>query len=268
MIDAIEKAIPILEGCHLEKDGLYHCDSCGEAREYLLTSGHLAGRKVRCICKCIAEQMNSDEKRAREREKQRNRERCFGNCVSEMTGWTFANDDQKNKSLTTACKSYAEDFEERYRKGEGLLLYGDVGSGKSYMAACIANAVLDMGKSVLMSNFSELINRMEGSYADKQAFIDNLNSYSLIVIDDLGIERNTEYMQEQVYNIINTRYRVRKPMIITTNLTMKEMLNPDNLGRLRIYDRLLERNFPIEVSAERSRRVDRMVENYKQQQLF
>ena len=69
--------------------------------------------------------------------------------------------------------------------------------------------------------------------------------YPLLVIDDFGMERGTEYALEQIYNIIDSRYRSRKPLIVTTNLTLTELKNPQDTAHARIYDRLLELCTPI-----------------------
>lgn len=69
--------------------------------------------------------------------------------------------------------------------------------------------------------------------------------YDLLIIDDLGVERNTEYAMEQMFHVIDCRYRSRKPMIITTNLKLEEIKNPPDLAHARIYDRILERCAPI-----------------------
>ena len=75
--------------------------------------------------------------------------------------------------------------------------------------------------------------------------VDRLCGYPLLVIDDFGMERGTEYVLEQIYNIIDSRYRSRKPLIVTTNLTLTELKNPQNTAHARIYDRLLELCTPI-----------------------
>ena len=67
----------------------------------------------------------------------------------------------------------------------------------------------------------------------------------MLIIDDLGIERNSEYAQEQVYNVVDSRYLSRLPFIITTNLTLAEMKDPKDIAHARIYDRILERCAPI-----------------------
>ena len=65
------------------------------------------------------------------------------------------------------------------------------------------------------------------------------------IIDDLGVERSTEYAMEQMFFVIDSRYRSRRPMIITTNLKLSELKNPPDLVHARIYDRILERCAPI-----------------------
>ena len=91
-------------------------------------------------------------------------------------------------------------------------------------------------------------------FEGKQKFIDSLNRYTLLIIDDLGAERKSEFMQEQVFNIIDARYRSGLPFIITTNLTADEIKKPQDVGYSRIYDRILERCFPVEVTGASRRR--------------
>ena len=74
---------------------------------------------------------------------------------------------------------------------------------------------------------------------------DRLCGYPLLVIDDFGMERGTEYALEQIYNIIDSRYRSRKPLIVTTNLTLTELKKTQDTAHARIYDRLLELCIPI-----------------------
>ena len=73
-------------------------------------------------------------------------------------------------------------------------------------------------------------------------------------IDDFGMERGTEYGLEQVYNVIDSRYRSRKPLIVTTNLTLDSLQNPLDTAHARIYDRLLEMCAPILFTGENFRR--------------
>jgi DNA replication protein DnaC len=102
-------------------------------------------------------------------------------------------------------------------------------------------------------NFSRVLNTLQGTF-EKQEYIDGFNNFQLLVIDDLGIERDTAYAKEQVYNIIDSRYRSGLPMIITTNMSMDKIKNPKDIENLRIYDRIVERCHPIEVSGINRRR--------------
>ena len=70
-------------------------------------------------------------------------------------------------------------------------------------------------------------------------------SEMLLIIDDFGMERGTEYGLEQVYNVIDSRYRSGKPLIVTTNLSLDELQHPQDTPHARIYDRLLEMCAPI-----------------------
>ena len=141
------------------------------------------------------------------------------------------------------------EIERMKARSSGLLLWGDVGTGKSFFAGCIANALLEKGVPVLMTNFSRILNTLSGiHFEDRNQFIDSLNRYSLLIIDDLGIERNSEFALEQVFNVIDSRYRSKKPLIVTTNLTLEELNNPTDMAHSRIYDRILERCAPIRIN--------------------
>ncbi len=127
---------------------------------------------------------------------------------------------------------YVAHWEEMKAKSLGLLLWGDVGTGKSFFAGCIANALVDKGVPVLMTNFSRILNTLTGMYSDDRSqFIDSFNKYSLLIIDDLGIERSSEFALEQVFNVIDSRYRSKKPLIVTTNLTLDELKASERSGK-------------------------------------
>ena len=87
----------------------------------------------------------------------------------------------------------------------GLLLWGPVGTGKSFIAGCIANALLDQGVPVMMTNFARLLNKLtDMCVGDRNAYIDSFNSFPLLIIDDLGVERNSEFAREQVFSVIDS----------------------------------------------------------------
>ncbi len=174
---------------------------------------------------------------------------CFQD--SALYCWTFENDNGRNPLISKA-KTYAEKWSDMLSKNIGLLLWGEVGTGKTYFAACIANALVENYVSVKMTNFSTILNDLFYEN-DKNQYIDRLNNHSLLIIDDLGIERDTEYALEQVYNIIDARYKSNKPLIVTTNLTITEIKNPVDTAHKRIYDRVLEMCVPVKFDGENFR---------------
>ena len=163
-----------------------------------------------------------------------------------LQDWTFAS--ATDTHSVQMAKRYAENWKKVKAENLGLLLWGDVGTGKSFLAACIANALLEKGVPVLMTNFSKILNQMGAMYSDERyRYIASFNRFSLLIIDDLGIERNTEYALEQVYAVVDERYKAGLPLIITTNLTISQLRNPEDVAHARIYSRILEMCTPVHV---------------------
>ena len=237
---------------YIGENGLLYCGNCHTAKEF---RGSFLGveKTVPCVCKCRKEQMDAEEK-ARQREAMQKtiREyRRMGFPESDMQHWTFAHAD--NCKIINAAQRYVDNFQQFKADGKGLLLHGGVGVGKTFAAACIVNALIDKGRPCLMTNFARILNTLWG-IDEKQAYIDSLNKFDLLVLDDLGIERQSEYVQEQVFNVVDSRYRAKLPLIVTTNLPLKELTSPASVGYGRIYDRLLEMCHPVKVEGESRRR--------------
>ena len=257
-VSGLSDRVPRSEREYMADDGLLHCAVCHQQTQ---TKIKVFGQEriVRCICKCRHDELAAEEERKRAYEREKIRKNCFDKDC--MTEWNFDNDDRSEPRLSEAAKRYADKFEDFRKKKQGLLLYGGCGSGKTFLAACIANRLIDKDYTVIMTNFATLINRLQATFEGKQDLIDKLCGCSLLIIDDLGIERRTEYMQETVFHIIDSRYRSGKPMIITTNLTPEQIKGTQDIGQQRIYDRIIERCFPIKVDRP-SRRREALKENY------
>ena len=80
-----------------------------------------------------------------------------------------------------------------------------------------------------------------------------LDETGRLILDDFGMERGTEYGLEQVFNVIDSRYRSGKPLIVTTNLTLDDLRNPEDTAHSRIYDRLLSMCVPVRFTGENFR---------------
>lgn len=246
---ASENTIPINDVDYIDSEGLLCCGKCHTRKQTIIVLANGKQLKPRCVCKCEQERMHEEEKKrkAKELEEKVKELRKMGFPDAEMSRFTFENDDRSNEYISDVAKRYADNFTTMYSKHKGLLLFGTVGTGKTYIAACIANALIDRGYTCLVTNFARLTNTISGMYDGKQEYIDGLDRFSLLVIDDLASERDTEYMNEIVTNIIDARYRSGKPMIVTTNLTSEELKNPRDIRKQRIYSRLMEMCIPLEV---------------------
>ena len=249
--NAIEKAKEINtinDGDYIGEDGLYYCFKCNTRKQKRLDL--LGQEKVIMVpCQCKAEELDKQEAEEKEKYRQADIDRMkdAGFQDSAMKEWTFNNDDGKNPYVISIAKKFVENFEEMKAKRKGLLLFGGVGVGKTYASACIANALIEKGYPCLVTNFPRLIRTMEDLRQGRQEFLDDLNDYQLLVIDDLATERNTEYMQEFVFQIIDARQQSGLPLIVTTNLSSEELKNPQNIDKKRIYSRLMQMCVPIEI---------------------
>lgn len=252
--DNAKKSNPQNEGDYI-KDGLLYCGNCNTPKQCEV---ELFGtiRKPMCLCKCQIERLEREEEERKQREfmDKVQKYRRMGFDEGEMQNWNFKADDGHNEKITNAAKKYVENFPELLKQGKGLLLYGTVGTGKTFFACCIANALIDKGYPCLVTNFARLTNTLQEKFENRQAYIDSLNQFALLVIDDLGAERKSEFMQEMVFNIIDARYRAGLPIIITTNLSIEEVKKPQTVGNARIYDRIIERCFPVQVEGKSRRR--------------
>lgn len=239
---------------YLAEDGLKHCAICGGKRETLITLPFPGAEpmKVKCWCRCPTQYdlLKAEEQRANI---SRNRGICFRG-FEHQAGYVFDADDHTgDQRIVRACRNYVADFADNLHRGMGLLLYGPVGTGKTFLAGCIANALIDAGYRVRMTNFAAISDELWNA-EDKAEYINHLCKYDLLVLDDLGTERKTDYMDEMVYKVVNARYTAGMPMVVTTNLSTAELGQQQDIAKQRIYDRLIERCLPIQVAGKSRRR--------------
>ena len=267
MLDELERKSNTIEKINTAdyvKGGLIYCGKCNTPKQHRIRFNGKT-RVVNCICECEKKRQLEEAREMVQRLKQEGIKmmKRIGFPDPEMEKWTFDADDHKNEKISTMARNYVENFGEMKKAGKGLLLYGSVGTGKTFISACIANALIEEGRSCLVTNFARLVNTISGMYDGKQEYIDGLNQFDLLVIDDLASERDTEYMGEIVQNIIDSRYRSNLPLIITTNLTSDELKHPSTIRKERIYSRLIEMCVPVEVKGS-DRRKEKLINNYRE----
>lgn len=238
------------KGDYLSEDGLLMCGKCHTPKQCRFTATWDGKEKTPyTLCDCARAHRDAEEQ-ARQAQNLRievNRLRKLGFPDSEMAEWTFAHDDGTDPRTTSIAHKYVDNFTEMKKRGKGLLLYGPVGTGKTHAAACIANELINQGRPCLVTNFARITNTLQGMFDGKQRYLDDFNRLDLLVIDDLAAERDTSYMNEMIFNIIDSRYRSGKPLIVTSNLTQAELTAPCSVDKERIYSRLLEMCVPVEV---------------------
>ena len=237
------------------EDGLLYCGKCHTPKQFRMTVPPMEGRMLPCSCQCEQERLDREPA---EQEAQRRRQAVAdlkhkGFTDPAMREWTFANDSGKCPQMKHA-RFYVEHWEQMKMENIGYLLWGGVGTGKSYFAGCIANALMEQEIPVRMTNFALILNDLTASFEGRNEYIARLCRAPLLILDDFGMERGTEYGLEQVYNVIDSRYRSRRPLIVTTNLSLQDLQHPQDTAHARIYDRLLEMCAPIRFSGENFRK--------------
>lgn len=238
------------EGDYRNEDGLLMCGKCHTQKECVLTKRDGTTRTVHCACECSVAQnaKEAEEKRKRDRLQYLDSMRRTGFPDAEMREWTFAKSDHTDQKNENIARRYVANFDAMRSQGTGLLLCGSVGTGKSFLAAAIANELISQGTPCLMTNFSRIISRISEKFGGDQKYLDNLNRFDLLIIDDLGTERDSEYMWEKVMDVIDARYRAGLPLIVTTNLNPKDLYDPSDIRRQRVFSRLKEMCIFLEVN--------------------
>lgn len=241
-------------GDYEDQDGLLVCGKCGHRKQtYVnLPTGEdslFARTKVACQCRCelaaAEEERKADEARKEmDRIASLRRMSLMDTRFSEASFDSFV-ENKYNAKILRLARRYVDKFDELVKKNQGLLFWGDVGTGKSFTAACIANALLERGVPVVMTSFIKLLDIVSKTGSDAP-ILGQLEHAKLLIFDDLGAERNTQYALERVYNFIDSRYRSELPMLLTTNLTVHQMMNEQDTQYRRIYDRLLEVCYPVQ----------------------
>lgn len=238
---------------YIGSDGFLYCGQCNTRKEREIIWFDGKPKKVPVMCKCRAEEERLKKEQMQKEEEMRSIQRAKVSSMMDDTFRTacFANYQIRNgnERHLKVAKKYCIEFSKMYERNQGLLFWGTVGTGKSYTAACIANYLLEANTSVVMTSFVRILQEMQGFDREREeTFTNKLNSVKLLIIDDLGAERSTDYALEKVYGIIDNRYRAKKPLILTTNLTLRQMQEATDIRYARIYDRIFEMCYPMEFS--------------------
>lgn len=237
------------EGDYRDENDILICGKCGTPKECIkVYKGKKGSFPCRCKCDDIAE-TEYQQRKAREKFDDRVKHLRERGIVDEkLRKSTFATDNGSKPEITRLVKRYVEHWDEYKANNIGVLFYGDTGRGKSFYAACIANALIDKGVSVYFTTLKNLVELKTANYGKDNI---NLNKFDLLVIDDFGVENPSP----TAYNIIEERCNSNKPLIVTTNLTPAQLKEPNTIEQKRIYERVLEMcgGMPIRIDGNSKR---------------
>jgi DNA replication protein DnaC len=137
--------------------------------------------------------------------------------------------DLETKAAVTEVRAFVEEIDERLDRGRGLWLFGDTGTGKTTLAMLVSKKALEAGRSVAIYSLPKLLARIRRTYDSEPggdsylAFFERLTSVDLLHIDDLGAEKRSDWVLEQLYALINERYETERSVLVTTNLPHEEL---------------------------------------------
>ena len=144
-------------------------------------------------------------------------------------------------SLLRGVRHYVRELAKNLDKGRGLWIHGDVGTGKTSLAMLVSKAALEAGRSVAIYSMPRLLARIRRTYETESgeegylSFFDRLSSVDLLHLDDLGAEKRTDWVLEQLYAIVDRRYEEERSMVVTTNLdvpALEEQIGERTVSRL------------------------------------
>ena len=229
------------------KDGLLFCGRCNTPkRSRQCFMGHQI--TVGCLCRCATEARDREAATRRKQEEADKimRLRSSGVPDQEFRNARFSSDDRQSPGPMGLLRRYVEQWDEMFSQKQGLLLWGGVGTGKSFGAACVANALIERSIPVYMTNLAHVLNDLTNFQSvDRNQYTAELMQYPLLILDDFGIERRTDFAQEQIFNIVDERDRCGKPLIITTNIPLTSIKNPSTLFEKRVFSRIDKMCVPV-----------------------
>ncbi len=254
MIEKLVADIPGInagdDSYYIGDDGLKRCKVCNEPIEIKI-HWPWGDKTESCMCKCRSDAYKADiaalktDSTGLQIMRYMDINRRLNPSVSDMT---FENDNGSQPKLSF-CREYAKNFEDKMKRGSGLILLGSCGTGKTFGAGCILNSVLSKGYRALMISIEKIAEQAEeAGFEGKGEYFDDLMNIPLLILDDLGTARETEYMMEITNRVISDRDKSMKPLIVTTNISYDDIRNPRTDDWARIWSRINARAIPINFS--------------------
>ncbi len=132
-----------------------------------------------------------------------------------------------DRRIVAATRAFADGVNRQLDAGRGLWFMGPVGTGKTTLAMLVSKAALRAGRSVAIYSLPRLLNEIRDTHRAERSHVDlldRLTAVDLLHVDDVGAERTTDWVLEELYSIVNARYEDQRSMVITTNILDREAL--------------------------------------------
>lgn len=226
---------------YTDAQGIVRCKKCRDPRMFLLKE---ANRWLPCACSCARKETDAD----------------FSAKVAELRAASglagrYAKADfdrfeqtDDNRAAMESCLHYAMRFERVRKRGMGIYLHGPSGTGKTYLAACIGNMLLDAAVQVLFVNVNTILSEIRYAYSQRGSELPIVRKYTdaeFVIFDDVGTEKyssRTEAMsfaQDKFFQIIDGRYIGQKPTVFTSNYTLEQLVDERGMW-VKTVDRIAE----------------------------
>ncbi|MBQ6805408.1 MAG: ATP-binding protein [Clostridia bacterium] len=243
------------EDDYIGEDGILMCGACHEALYLDIEVPLIGPRRVPRMCAC--DRKREEERAAREFAQAMQMRilelRKAGITNDKYNYMTLANDDGKMPDIRQAMEKYIDKREAMKQENIGILFHGGLGGGKTFWAAALANAMIDLGESAIITTLEQLLTAIRANFeADKSTILGRLDKVEWLVLDELKFDGMSEREERKILEIIESRYLARRPLIVTTNMTLDEIAHPTGSeDRKRICNKILEMcGWPVYVKAD------------------
>ena len=246
------KYIP-MEDEYIGKDGKLYCKKCNTSRSFIADDGEF---EIRCKCKCQMEEINKYNEDMRKKyildQLQDMKEKSLlGERYKDMTFDKLEIRGEEHQTIVNRLKTYCEKFESN-NNGIGVYLFGKSGSGKTVLTACMLDNLINQYVDCLFVNMTKIKQQLlQVGFQNQEKFLKKLYTVDVLFIDDFATENvkkdnNDTWIQEIIYDIVNTRYNNSKPIIFTSNYSLKECVEDRGILKKTI-DRMYESTVQIKL---------------------
>ena len=195
--------------------------------------------------------------------------RCRALGLDLMCDWDFAHDNGENPDGTRCARNFVEHFENFRKRGAGLFFFGSTGSGKSFTAAQIVNALTDRGYNCLFTSFLTIISDLSTlGFEARRNYLDQFGNKDLVVFDDFGSEGDTNSNNQLIMQIVNNCRRRMIPMIFTTSLHQETLDKSSSTPRLLALSRIKQLCTTVTLYEPGARRDDRRLNRMEAEALL